>query len=132
MAFLQEVLPGLLEEVGERPQYFQHDGAPAHYFGRVRDHLNAEYPRRWFGRNGPFRWPPRSPDLTPLDFFLWGYMKDVVYKTVPEDQLDTLERIRLSQADITPEMLENVRTNIIKRCEMCLQRNGGTFEHLMR
>ena len=25
-------------------------------------------------------WPPRSPGLTPCDFFLWGYVKDNAYK----------------------------------------------------
>jgi len=25
-------------------------------------------------------WPPRSPDLSPLDYFLWGHLKRV-YKT---------------------------------------------------
>ena len=24
-------------------------------------------------------WPPRSPDATPCDFFLWDYVKDQVY-----------------------------------------------------
>jgi hypothetical protein len=30
-------------------------------------------------RSGPIAWPPRSPDLTPLDFDLCGYVKDAVY-----------------------------------------------------
>ena len=29
-------------------------------------------------RDGPIPWPPRSPGITPLDFFLWGYVKDIV------------------------------------------------------
>jgi hypothetical protein len=24
--------------------------------------------------------PPRSPDLTPMEFFLWGYVKNIVYQ----------------------------------------------------
>nr|CAI5833004.1 unnamed protein product [Callosobruchus analis] len=35
---------------------------------------------QWIGRRGPIEFPPRSPDLTPLDFFLWGTVKDEVYK----------------------------------------------------
>jgi hypothetical protein len=30
----------------------------------------------WFGRGGKIAWPPRSPDLTPLDFSVWGYIKE--------------------------------------------------------
>jgi hypothetical protein len=29
----------------------------------------------------PLAWPPHSPDITLLDFFLWGYVKDKVYVT---------------------------------------------------
>jgi hypothetical protein len=37
---------------------------------------------RWVGRYGPIPWPPRSPAITPLDFFLWRYVKNIVYKTL--------------------------------------------------
>ena len=26
----------------------------------------------WIGRAGQFAWPERSPDLTPLDYYMWG------------------------------------------------------------
>lgn len=55
--------------------YFQQDGAPAHYKDFVRVALNNKFEQRWIGRGGPIAWPPRSPDLTPCDFFLWGYVK---------------------------------------------------------
>ena len=50
--------------------WYQHDGAPAHFSIAARQVLNDKYPNRWIGRGGPVPWPPRSPDLTPLDFFL--------------------------------------------------------------
>ena len=40
-------------------------------------------------------WPPCSPDLTPCDFFLWGYLKSKVYRTPPNDLDDLRARIRL-------------------------------------
>jgi hypothetical protein len=40
---------------------------------------------RWIGRGGSITWPPRSPDLTPLDFFLWGYAKNIVYQVKIND-----------------------------------------------
>lgn len=61
---------------------YQHDGAPAHYDRRVRGYLDATYPDGWIGRGGPIPWPAQAPDLTPLDFFLWGYVwgiKSFVY-----------------------------------------------------
>jgi len=53
---------------------FQQDGAPPHRGSHVRWFLDATFPNRWNGRDGPTPWPPRSPDITPLDFFLWGYV----------------------------------------------------------
>ena len=49
-----------------------HDGAPAHFSLVAREFLNATYEDRWIGRGGPHLWPARSPDLNPLDFFLWA------------------------------------------------------------
>ena len=51
---------------------FQQDGAPPHWGSDVRRFLDAAFLNRWIGRDGPTPWPPRSPDITPLDFFLWG------------------------------------------------------------
>ena len=52
--------------------YFQHDGAPPHYSRLVREYLRVSFPNRWLGRLGPVAWPPRSPDLTPLDYYIWA------------------------------------------------------------
>jgi hypothetical protein len=58
-------------------------------------------------RDGPITWPLRSPDIKPLDFFLWGYVKDIVYKT-PLSSLDELKlRIVAVIKTVTPQMLEN-------------------------
>jgi hypothetical protein len=50
-------------------------------------------------------WPPRSPDITPLDFFLWGYVKSNVFRT-PVNRLDDLKtRIRNAISAIPKDML---------------------------
>ncbi|GFT32358.1 transposable element Tc3 transposase [Trichonephila clavipes] len=52
-----------------------------------------------------------SCDLTPLDYFLWGYVKALVYVDKPQT-LDHLEdNIRRVIADIRPQMLEKVIEN---------------------
>jgi hypothetical protein len=61
---------------------FQQDGAPPHWGRIVRGYLDAAFPNRWLDRDGPLAWPPRPPNITPLDFFLWGYVKDKVYATI--------------------------------------------------
>jgi hypothetical protein len=60
---------------------FHQDCALPHWGRIVHDYLDATFPNRWLGRDDPLVWPPRSTDITPLDFFLWGYVKDKVYAT---------------------------------------------------
>jgi hypothetical protein len=50
--------------------------------------------------------PPRSPDLTPLDFFLWGYVKNIVYKVKINDLQHLKAHIRDAVATVTSNMLE--------------------------
>ena len=69
--------------------------------------LDAKFRNRWIGRNGPTPWPPRSPDITPLDFFLWGYVKDKVFSTPVPDITNLKARITDDFATITEDMLEN-------------------------
>lgn len=40
----------------------------------------ATFRNHWLGRDGLVAWPPRSPDFTPLDLFLWSQMKSLVMK----------------------------------------------------
>ena len=58
-----------------RHMLFQLDGAPPHWGLQVCAFLNDKFLERWIARGGPATWPPRSPDINPLDFILWGYVK---------------------------------------------------------
>ena len=64
---------------------YQQDGDPPHWSTDVRGSLNATFPNRWIGRDGLICWPSCSLDLTPLDFFPWGYVKDRVFATPVND-----------------------------------------------
>ncbi|GFT24863.1 uncharacterized protein TNCV_3021481 [Trichonephila clavipes] len=76
-------------------------------------------------RAGPVNWPPRSCDLTPLDYFLWGYVKSLVYANKPQT-LDHLEdNIRRVIADIRPQMLEKVIENWTSRLDYIRASRGS-------
>jgi hypothetical protein len=130
--FLQNKLPQLLEEVPFAKRMrtvFQHDGAPAHYRYLV-THLNLTFPERWIGRGGHVQWPPRSPDLTPLDLCLWGWMKSEVYteKLYTRDELVT--HLMNSAALLKQERQDDLRRatcTIVKRVEKCIEVDGGNF-----
>ncbi|GFV73871.1 putative LOC100569746 [Trichonephila clavipes] len=91
--------------------WFQQDGATCHTARATIDLLKDTFGDRLISRFGPVNWPPRSCDLTPLDYFLWGYVKALVYAD-KQQTLDHLEdNIRRVIADIRPQMLEKVIEN---------------------
>jgi len=62
--------------------FSQQDGAPPHWGSHVRRFLNAKFPNRWIGRDGPTPWPPRSPDITfpPQLLFIWGTLRTKCFR----------------------------------------------------
>lgn len=82
-----QIIPRIREIAGDNFEqtWFQQDGAGPHYAIIVRNFLNNQFHRRWIGRRGEIEWLPRSPDLSPLDYFLWGYLKSRIYETKPND-----------------------------------------------
>ncbi|CAF1581905.1 unnamed protein product [Rotaria sp. Silwood1] len=114
-----------------RSVIFQQDGAPAHFSADVRHYLNDQFPDRWIGRGGSIRWAPRSPDLTPLDFYLWGHLKNNVYQSPIKDLDELKTRIHNEIKSISKTTLSNVFSNIIKRMELCISVDGDHFEHLL-
>lgn len=133
LQFLKEVLPELLEDVPlnvRRNMWFLHDGCPAHYSLSVREFLNETFPQRWIGRGGFIPWPPRSPDLNPLDFFLWGYIKEKVYAT----EIQNEEDLRLKINNAVLQLRQNfppISGNWIRRAQLCIQDGGRHFEQLL-
>ncbi|GFV76134.1 hypothetical protein TNCV_4672231 [Trichonephila clavipes] len=79
----------------------------------------------------PVNWPPRSCDLTPLDYFLWGYVKSLVYADKPQT-LDHLEdNIRRVIADIRPQMLEKVIENWTSRLDYIRDSRGSPMSKII-
>ena len=72
----------------------------------------------------------RSPALTCLDFFFWGHMKQLVYDTGVETEEDLVARITVAAGNIAdmPGILERTQQSMVRRCTVCIQANGRTFE----
>lgn len=111
--------------------WFQQDGAPPHFAHQVRTYLNTVFPGRWIGRRGAIEWPARSPDLNPLDYFLWGYLKSKVYIDRPINLEDLKSRIRQEVEQISPQIIQNVLREFRDRLAYCQEVNGLQFEHLL-
>lgn len=134
--FLENELPLLLLDVNlqlRRTMVFQNDGAPCHYATQVRNHLNETYPNRWIGRSGPIRWPPRSPDLNPIDFFVWGYYKEIAYARECSSEQELREKITEAERVVRENRagFRRLKGNFLRRCRMCIAAGGGHFENLL-
>ncbi|KAJ4446672.1 hypothetical protein ANN_13369 [Periplaneta americana] len=134
--FLENTIPHVLEDtslINRQHIHFLHDGAPAHFSRTARRYLDRRFPDRWIGRGGPIAWPPRSPDLNPLDFYLWGHLKSLIYSSPVPDLESLRNRIVACSEDTrnTPGVWDRVRRSMRHRCEVCIQAGGGHFEHLL-
>ncbi|KFM82053.1 hypothetical protein X975_03897, partial [Stegodyphus mimosarum] len=99
----------------DSPDYiFQQDEATPHWSTEVCTFLNQHLPKRWIGRSGAaddvfYSWPPRSPDLTPCDFFLWDYVKNRVFvPPMPKTNEELKVCVCNVLASVTEQMLQNV------------------------
>ncbi|GFV89222.1 putative DD41D transposase [Trichonephila clavipes] len=111
--------------------WFQQDGATCHTTRATIDLLKDTFGDRLISRFGPVNWPPRSCDLTPLDYFLWGYVKSLVYADKPQT-LDHLENnIRRVIADIRPQMLEKVIENWTSRLDFIRASHGSPMPEII-
>jgi hypothetical protein len=108
--------------------WFQQDGAPLHFGNIVRQFLNERFPNKWIGRGSFLAWPSRSPDLTPLDFFLWGYVKNIVYQEKIADLRTLRHHITEAVATVTEVMLVNTWREIEYRFDVCQATNGAHTE----
>lgn len=136
LLFLQNDLQALLDDIPlniRQALHYQLDGAPPHYANQVRQHLNRIFPGRWIGRGGPISWPARSPDLTPLDFCLWGWLKSEVYKLKVDNRDALILRIMNAAAHIREQQdeLRKATSSLRKRARKCLEVHGDIFENLL-
>lgn len=131
---LSEILEEYLDDINLEARnriYFQQDGAPPHQFYEVRILLERLFQDRWIATNGPIRWPPRSPDITPLDFYFWGYVKNEVYKRRYANLVELEDSIRHIIASIDGRTVLKATTRVVKNVQKCIEQNGDIFAHLI-
>ena len=128
---------GLFVGAEGRPnQHFQQDGAAPHVSKAalcwIRDHFGDRTVSRGTGHS----WAANSPDLSPLDFHLWGYLKDKVCGKIFQSIQDLREAITEGMREVPPEQCQSVIVNFTERVRMCLTTGGltrkeGHLEHVL-
>ena len=93
----------------------------------LRDH----FPGRLISRFGDVEWPARSPDLSPLDFFLWGHLKERVYRDNPQTLTELKEAIGKEIRCIGSEVTKAVFDSMKKRAQDCIQSGGHHLKNFL-
>ncbi|GFT01511.1 uncharacterized protein TNCV_270151 [Trichonephila clavipes] len=126
------IIPSLADKHLLERTIFMQDCAPPHIARRMKDLLRRSFgDDRVLSRNFHHAWPPRSPDLSPCDYWLWGYLKSQVYRDRPTSLGMLKDNIRLQCLTITPDMLYSAVHNIIPRLQLLLRNDGEHIEHFL-
>ena len=80
------------------------------------------------GRRRPHEWPSRRPDLTPCEFYLWGYTMEELYKTKPCTLEDLEARIQEIIKDIPDDVLQKVAHSTHSRLRKLVEATGAYIE----
>lgn len=126
-------LPVLLEDLPLQLRlnmWFQQDACPSHTSRAARTVLNAMFPNKWIGKYGPINYPPRSPDLTSLDYYFWGRIKDLVYNEHPTTRDNMIRRIREAIRSLGADEILRATNCFQNRVDACIAANGAHFEHV--
>ena len=115
----------------ENEVYFQQDGAPPHFHVNVKNFLNRTFNQRLVGRRGnATEILPQARDVTPLDFYFWGTLKNTAHDTKPQ----TLEELRYHIEhvinDIPLAPIQTVCHSVRRHCWECTMAEGGHFKHV--
>ena len=122
---LRDVVKPWIDRVAEgRPYVFQQDSAPAH---------KAKATQEWMSANlhshiTPEFWPPNSPDLNPLDYYVWGVVERDTNKC-PHNTLDSLKSaIKQVMVKMDKAMLTKACARFRPRIEAVIAAEGGFIE----
>jgi hypothetical protein len=116
----QEIIMQFISLLDEEELFcwLQQDGATSHTANPTMEKLKQFFDDRVMSTN---LWPPRSPDLTPPDYFLWGYLKQDVYSNRPQTIKDLKQNTEVTISNISKE----------SSAKHGYAENGGHFQHLL-
>lgn len=117
--------------------WFQQDGATPHCKEENLRLIRSTFGDKVISRRYPemfdagINWPPYSPDLSPLDFFVWGHIKDLVYKDRPKSISELKKKIKDVFDSIPIEACENAISNFEKRARLLIHKEGMHIENIL-
>ena len=130
-AMLREFFIPEVDVMNLANHFFQQDGATSHTTRVNVSILRDRFPRQVISRFGDVEWPARSPDLSPLDFFVWGYLKSRVYRENPTTIDQLKEAIRTEIGLVSSHMTAEVMRDMRKRIDLCIASNRRHLKDIM-
>ncbi|KAI6646878.1 hypothetical protein LOD99_9147 [Oopsacas minuta] len=117
---------------GYLPKFWlQQDGATPHTYNKSLDWIKNHFGSRVISRRCDHEWAPYSPDLSPPDYYLWGFLKDRVYATKPRTLGELKKKIQEEMRSISRTTCKSVMQNFVLRLEKCANLNGCHLEHVL-
>lgn len=114
--------------------FFMQDGAPCHTSKIVLSYLYKHFKERVISKRYPntynigLEWPPYSPDLTPLDYCIWGTLKSRVSKHKPTTLIELNTALRQEISLLDQKFIVKTISNIIPRIKSLKEALGGHIE----
>ena len=130
-AMIETFLAPALEQFPANEYWFQQDGATSHSARLSMGALRTLFGNHIISRNGDIVWPPRSPDLSVCDYFLWGFLKHRVYASRPHTLPELKDTIRAEIRNIPIHMLERAVNDFHRRLSECQRENGGHLQDVI-
>ena len=127
-----KVWPALKRYSTKEQIWFMQDGARPHTTNDCLEFLQLKFQNRVISNRLDFFWPPKSPDLNPLDFYFWGEAEKAVYDAKPKNIEDLKQTVEDFARSVSRETLLAVADNFYKRSKLCLEEKGGHFEHKLK
>jgi len=112
-----------LDDVDTEYVWFQQDGATARTARRSLRVLREMFPGRLISLRRDMEWPARSQDLSLYDIFLWGYVKEKVFKHCPRSLEDLKETIQQDIDPIPPELTRRVMKKFRESLKQCVAKD---------
>jgi len=123
----QQMLPVMRRIAKDVFVFLQQDSAPAHRACETVQLLQQQM----LGFISPDLWLPNSPDLSPVDYRIWGLIQERVYKTAVPDVSQLKQRLIESWSSLSQDVIDDAIDQWRVRLQACVKAEGRYFEYLL-
>ena len=118
------VKPWITRLANDRPYVWQQDLAPCHTSGKSQKWLSEIV----YDLTIPNVWPPNSPDLNPMDYFVWGAVEKDTNHYASNTKAQLLDKIKTVFEALQRETFASACSMFRSRTQAVIEANGGYFE----